>query len=69
MSILDVGNKGQDKWLFIFIAMCTLLKGVKIWSQMKINGRNFFAAVKKRQVSFTEKMKNNALEKETLEYD
>lgn len=36
---------------------------------MKINGRYFFAAVKKRQVSFTEKMKNNALEKETIEYD
>ena len=31
---------------------------------MKINGRYFFAAVKKRQVSFTEKMKNNALEKD-----
>lgn len=69
MSILYVGNKGQDKWLFIFIGMYILLKSVKIWSQMKINGRNFFAAVKKRQVSFTEKMKNNALEKETIEYD
>lgn len=69
MSILDIDNKGQDKWLFIFIEMYILLKGVKIWSQMKINGRNFFAAVKKRQVSFSEKMKNKALEKESIEYD
>lgn len=68
MSILDIGNKGQDKWLFIFIEMYILLKGVKIWSQMKINGRNLFAAVK-RQVSFSEKMKNKALEKESIEYD
>ena len=36
---------------------------------MKINGRNFFAVVKKRQVSFSEEMKKNALEKESIEYD
>ena len=30
MSILDIDNKGQDKWLFIFIEMYILLKGVKI---------------------------------------
>ena len=69
MSIIHAGNKGQDKWLFIFIEMYILLKGVKIWSQMKINGRNFFAVVKKRQVSFSEEMKKNALEKESIEYD
>lgn len=31
--------------------------------------QEFLAAVKKRQVSFSEKMKNNALEKESIEYD
>ena len=30
---------------------------------MKINGRNFFAAGRKRQVNFSEKMKSNILEK------
>lgn len=36
---------------------------------MKINGRNFFAVVRKRQVNFSEKMKKNALEEESIEYD
>lgn len=36
---------------------------------MKMNGRNFFAAGRKRQVNLSEKMQNNALEKEGIECD
>lgn len=68
MSIIHVGTKAKINGYLSLLEMYILLKGVKIWSQMKINGRSF-AAVKKRQVSLSEKMKNNALEKESIEYD
>lgn len=59
MFILEVGIKGQDKRLFILIENIYTSQRCDRRKSMKINDRNFFAAARKKQVSFRKKVKNN----------